>query len=162
AACRSFELPILSRGGGTSLAGQCCNEAVVIDHSKYLLEILTFDRQARLATVQTGVVLDAVRDLGMFERPLLTLGPSPSTHDRCTIGGMIGNNSCGSYAIMSEFYGPGPRMEHNVREMEVLTYDGLRLRVGRTKDEDLSRLASEGGGRGEIYRRLRDLRDRYA
>jgi FAD/FMN-containing dehydrogenase/Fe-S oxidoreductase len=160
-ACRTFGTPLLSRGGGTSLAGQCCNEAVVIDHSKHLRRILEFDREARLARVQAGVVLDTVRDLGMSEPPLLTFGPSPSTHDRCTIGGMIGNNSCGNYAIMSEFYGPGPRMEHNVREMEVLTYDGLRLRVGRTGGEELARLTSHEGRLGEIYRRLVALRDRY-
>src|SRR5439155_24076449 len=94
--------------------------------------------------------------------PRVTFGPTPSTHDHCTIGGMIGNNACGNYSIMSEFYGAGPRMAHNVADMEVLTYDGLKLRVGPTSEEELAAFISEGGRRGEIYRGLRDLRDRYA
>src|SRR5438477_1744132 len=161
AIAHDHRVPVLSRGGGTSLAGQCCNVALVIDHSKYLREILEFDREGRTARVQAGVVLDDVKNRGLQGEPLLTFGPDPSTHDHCTIGGMIGNNSCGNHAIMSEFYGPGPRMEHNVRDMEVLTYDGLRLRVGPTSDQELERIISEGGRRGEIYTRLRELRDKY-
>jgi FAD/FMN-containing dehydrogenase/Fe-S oxidoreductase len=162
AACREHGVPVLSRGGGTSLAGQCCNIAVVIDHSKYLRRILELDRRRRLARVQAGTVLDDLRRLGQEGEPPITFGPDPSTHDHCTIGGMIGNNACGNHAIMAEFYGPGPRMEHNVRGMEVLTYDGLRLRVGPTTDDELERTIEEGGRRGEIYRGLRDLRDRHA
>lgn len=162
AVAHAHRVPVLSRGGGTSLAGQCCNVALVIDHSKYLRKILQFDRDARIARVQAGTVLDDVKNRGLQGEPLLTFGPDPSTHDHCTIGGMIGNNSCGNHAIMSEFYGPGPRMEHNVRDMEVLTYDGLRLRVGPTPDDELERIIAEGGRRGEIYSRLRDLRDKYA
>jgi FAD/FMN-containing dehydrogenase/Fe-S oxidoreductase len=159
--CREHEVPILSRGGGTSLAGQCCNVAVVIDHSKYLRRILDIDREGRRYRVQAGTVLDDVRNSGLRGDPPLTFGPDPSTHDHCTIGGMIGNNACGNHAIMAEFHGPGPRMEHNVGGMEVLTYDGLRLRVGPTPDEELEGIISAGGRRGEIYRRLRELRDRY-
>ena len=159
---REHRVPVLSRGGGTSLAGQCCNVALVIDHSKYLRRILEFDREARIARVQAGTVLDDVKNRGLSGEPLLTFGPDPSTHDHCTIGGMIGNNSCGNHAIMSEFYGPGPRMEHNVRDMEVLTYDGLRLRVGPTSEDEVERIVAAGGRRGEIYARLRNLRDTYA
>ncbi|HJP65793.1 MAG TPA: FAD-linked oxidase C-terminal domain-containing protein, partial [Actinomycetota bacterium] len=160
-ACHAHGVPILSRGGGTSLAGQCCNVAVVIDHSKYLRETLAFDREGRTARVQGGTILDDVRQRGLSDHPLVTFGPDPSTHDHCTIGGMIGNNSCGNHAIMAEFYGPGPRMEHNVLEMDVLTSDGVRLTVGPTSDEELERIIAGGGRRGEIYGRLRDLRDRY-
>jgi FAD/FMN-containing dehydrogenase/Fe-S oxidoreductase len=159
--CRAHDAPVLSRGGGTSLAGQCCNVAIVIDHSKYLRQTLEFDRIRRVARVQAGTVLDDVRKRGLVGDPLVTFGPDPSTHDHCTIGGMIGNNSCGNHAIMSEFYGPGPRMEHNVLEMDVLTYDGLRLTVGPTSDAQLEAIIARGGRRGEIYARLRELRDRY-
>ena len=161
--CRSFEAPILSRGAGTSLAGQCCNTAVVMDLSKYLNRVLSLDRERRLARVQPGLILDDLRNLGESGEPRVTFGPTPSTHDHCTIGGMIGNNACGNYSIMSEFYGAGPRMSHNVAEMEVLLYDGTRLRVGGALGEqEIGRIVAEGGRRGEIYGRLRDLRDRYA
>jgi FAD/FMN-containing dehydrogenase/Fe-S oxidoreductase len=160
--CRAHRVPVLSRGGGTSLAGQCCNAAVVIDHSKHLRRIVELDAEGRTARVQAGTVLDRIRNRGKMLHPALTFGPDPSTHDHCTIGGMIGNNACGNHAIMAEFYGPGPRMEHNVREMEVLTYDGLRLRVGPTTERELDAIIRVGGRRGEIYGSLRDLRDRYA
>ena len=160
--CHEFGIPVLSRGGGTSLAGQCCNAAVVMDFSKHLHRILELDRDKLLARVQPGLVLDVLRDLGESAQPPVTFGPTPSTHDHCTLGGMIGNNVCGNYSIMSEFYGAGPRMAHNVAEMEVLTYDGARMRVGPTSDAALERIIAEGGRRGQIYGDLRALRDRYA
>jgi FAD/FMN-containing dehydrogenase/Fe-S oxidoreductase len=160
-ACRARGLPLLSRGGGTSLAGQCCNAAVVIDFSKHLHQIVELDRERRLARVQPGLVLDVLRKAGESGSPRVTFGPTPSTHDHCTFGGMIGNNACGNYSIMSEFYGAGPRMAHNVAEMEILTYDGVRMRVGRTSDAELERLVAEPGRVGQIYRDLRALRDRY-
>jgi FAD/FMN-containing dehydrogenase/Fe-S oxidoreductase len=162
AVCRRFDAPLLSRGGGTSLAGQCCNTAVIVDFSKYLNRVLYLDREGKLARVEPGTILDDLRNLGESRDPRLTFGPTPSTHDHCTIGGMIGNNACGNYSIMSEFYGAGPRMAHNVAEMEVLTYDGLRMRVGPTTDAELERIVAGGSRRGEIYRKLRELRDRYA
>jgi FAD/FMN-containing dehydrogenase/Fe-S oxidoreductase len=160
--CAQHDAPVLSRGAGTSLAGQCCNTAVVIDFSKYLHHITELDRTRRLARVQPGLVLDVLRNRGTSGDPRVTFGPTPSTHDHCTIGGMIGNNACGNYSIMSEFYGAGPRMAHNVAEMEVLTYDGLRLRVGPTPDAELERVIAGGGRRGQIYADLRALRDKYA
>ncbi len=159
AVCRRFEVPVLSRGGGTSLAGQCVNVGVVIDYSKYMRQIIEIDPERRLARVQPGVVLDDLREAA--SRYGLTFGPDTSTHDRCTIGGMIGNNACGSHAIMAEFYGPGPRTEHNVAELEVLTYDGVRMRVGETSDEAFAAAVAEGGRKAEIYQQLRTLRDRY-
>jgi FAD/FMN-containing dehydrogenase/Fe-S oxidoreductase len=161
ASCREEGIPVLSRGGGTSLAGQCCNAAVVMDFSKHLHAILELDRERRLASVQPGLVLDVLRNTGEGGEPRVTFGPTPSTHDHCTIGGMIGNNACGNYSIMSEFYGAGPRMAHNVAELEILTYDGLRMRVGKTSDDEIERIVDAGGRRGQIYRDLRDLRDRY-
>jgi FAD/FMN-containing dehydrogenase/Fe-S oxidoreductase len=158
--CREHRAPILARGGGTSLAGQCVNTAVVLDFSKNMHGVVGIDTERRLATVRPGTVMDRLRDEA--ERHALTFGPDPSTHDRCTVGGMVGNNACGVHAVMSEFYGPGPRMAENVESLEVLTYDGLRMRVGRTSDQELEAIIRGGGRRGSIYAGLRDLRDRYA
>src|SRR5947208_2463023 len=94
------------------------------------------------------------------DRALYTTGGS--NYRQLPIGGMIGNNSCGVRSIMAQFYGPGPRMSDNVHELDVLLYDGTRLKVGKTSDEELAQIVGEGGRRGEIYARLRDLRDRYA
>jgi FAD/FMN-containing dehydrogenase len=154
AACRRAGAPILSRGGGTSLAGQCCNAAVMMDMSKYMRRIIELDPAQRRARVEPGIVLDALRDAA--EAHHLTFGPDPATHTHCTLGGMIGNNSCGVHALMA-----GKTVD-NVEELEIVTYDGLRMRVGATSDDELSAIVREGGRRGEIYGRLRALRDRYA
>ena len=97
AACRKFGAPVLPRGAGTSLAGQCCNVAVVLDFTKYMNRILEIDAEARFARVQPGVVLDRLRERAELHH--LTFGPDPSTHSRCTLGGMIGNNSCGTHSL---------------------------------------------------------------
>ncbi len=152
--CRHHAAPLLVRGGGTSLAGQCCNVAVVIDVSKYMNRIIEIDPQKRLARVQPGTILDDLRHAA--EQFHLTFGPDPSTHGYCTLGGMIGNDSCGTHSLMA-----GKTVD-NIEELEILTYDGLRMRVGQTADEELERIIREGGRRGEIYARLKALRDRYA
>ncbi len=152
-ACREHGVPILGRGCGTSLAGQCCNVAVVIDFSKYLNRIVGLDSARRTATVQPGVICDAVRQAA--EKHHLTLAPDPATHAYCTLGGMIGNNSCGAHTIM------GGKTVDNVEELEILTYAGLRMHVGQTSAGDLERIIHQGGRRGEIYARLLALRDRY-
>src|SRR6266699_2985158 len=154
AAARRYGTPIFTRGGGTSLAGQCCNTAVVIDMSKYMNQVISIDPQQKLARVQPGTILDDLRRAA--EHYKLTFGPDPATHSRCTLGGMIGNNSCGVHSVMSG------KTDDNVEELEILTYDGLRMRACRTSDEDLERIIQEGGRRGQIYARLKSLRDRYA
>jgi FAD/FMN-containing dehydrogenase/Fe-S oxidoreductase len=152
--CREGGVPILARGGGTSLAGQACNVAVVLDFSKYMNKILDLDPDRKLARVQPGVILDDLRDAAELHH--LTFGPDPSTHDRCTMGGMIGNDSCGVHSVMAG------KTVHNVIELDVLTYDGARFLVGPTSDEEFAAIVAEGGRRAEIYEGLRDLRDRYA
>jgi len=127
--CREHGAPIVLRGGGTSLAGQGCNTAVLVDFSKYLHHILEIDPDRRLARVQPGCVLDHLRGTAA-EKFGLTFGPDPSTHAYCTLGGMLGNNSCGRHSVQSEFHGPGPRVADNLVELEVLTYRGDRLRIG--------------------------------
>lgn len=151
--CRRHDAPVLSRGGGTSLAGQCCNVAVVIDWSKYLNRVIEIDPEARTARVQPGCVLDDLRDAAGEHG--LTFGPDPATHNHCTLGGMIGNNSCGVHAVMAG------RTSDNVLSLEILTYDGERMTVGATSDDELSSIIAEGGRRGGIYRDLLSLRDRY-
>src|SRR5437762_10007012 len=98
AIAREFGAPILARGGGTSLAGQCCNVAVVLDTSKYMNRIVSLDPAAKRACVQPGVVLDSLRNAARQHQ--LTFAPDPSTHNHCTLGGMIGNNSCGVHSVM--------------------------------------------------------------
>ena len=154
AACRRHGAPVLSRGGGTSLAGQCCNVAVVMDFSKYMHRVLEVDPQRKLGRVQPGAVLDSLRDAA--EQYRLTFGPDPATHNHCTLGGMVGNNSCGIHAQMAG------RTADNIHELEILTYDGCRMKVGATSDAELESIIRQGGRRGEIYQGLKSLRDRYA
>ncbi|HUN70314.1 MAG TPA: FAD-binding and (Fe-S)-binding domain-containing protein, partial [Burkholderiales bacterium] len=154
AACREHQAPILARGGGTSLCGQTVNVAVVIDASKYLDRVLELDVAARTARVEPGVVCDALR--AAAERHGLTFAPDPATHSRCTLGGMIGNNSCGPHSVMA-----GKTVE-NIEALEVLTYDGARFWCGPTSELELDAIIRRGGRQGEIYGKLRSLRDRYA
>ncbi len=151
---REFRAPILARGAGTSLAGQCCNVAVVIDFSKYMHGIIELDAERKFARVQPGLVLDDLRDAA--ERVNLTFGPDPASHSWCTIGGMIGNNSCGVHALMAG------KTDDNIDELDILTYDGYRMRVGPTSEEQLAAIIREGGRRGEIYGGMKRIRDQYA
>jgi FAD/FMN-containing dehydrogenase len=128
--------------------------AVILDFSKYMNRILELDPDARRARVQPGLVLDELRDAA--ERFHLTFAPDPSTHNHCTLGGMIGNNSCGVHSVM------GGNTVDNVERLEVLTYDGLRLSVGQVDHVELENLARRPGRVGEIYAGLRSLPDRYA
>src|SRR5580692_5392679 len=146
---REYGAPILCRGGGTSLAGQCCNVAVVLDFTKHMAAILEIDPERRIARVQPGVVLDRLRNAA--EKYQLTFGPDPASHDRCTLGGMIGNNSCGVHSVMAG------KTDDNIEELEILTYDGLRIRVGVTSAADLERLCTEKSRRGEIYTKLQGI-----
>ena len=152
--CRRFDVPFLTRGGGTSQNGQCVNVAVVADTSKYFNRVVSVDPDAKTAVVEPGVVCDVLRDAA--EAHGLTFAPDPATHSRCTLGGMIANNSCGAHSVMA-----GKTVE-NVEALEILTYDGARFWVGPTPEPEVDAIIAAGGPRGEIYRRLRDLRDRYA
>jgi FAD/FMN-containing dehydrogenase/Fe-S oxidoreductase len=154
AVCRKFGAPVLPRGAGTSLAGQCCNVAVVLDFTKYMNRIVELSPAGRFARVQPGVVLDTLR--AAAETHGLTFGPDPSTHSRCTLGGMIGNNSCGTHSLIA-----GKTVD-NIESLRILLYDGTQLTVGRTSEPELQEIVAAGGRRGEIYAALRDLRDRCA
>ena len=152
--CRAYGAPLLSRGGGTSLCGQCCNVAVVMDFSKYLNRVLEIDQTGKTARVQPGVVLDDLRHAA--EQHGLTFAPDPATHTHNTLGGMIGNNSCGPHSVM------GGETVHNIIELDVITYDGVRMTIGGA-GEDQIHTTAEGRARGrEIHEQLKNLRDRYA
>ncbi len=151
---REYGAPVLCRGGGTSLAGQCCNVAVVLDFSKYMARIIEVDPVRRISRVQPGAILDHLRNAA--EKHHLTFGPDPATHSRCTLGGMIGNNSCGVHSVMAG------KTDDNIDELEILAYNGLRIKVGQTSDEELQKNIREGGRRGEIYSGLKALRDKYS
>ena len=153
--CRSHGAPVVPRGCGTDLAGAGTNAAVVIDVSKRMRRIVEIDPERRLAVVEPGVVHDQLTDL-TEARHGLTFAPDTSTHAYATFGGMIGNNACGIHSVM------GGRTADNVEELEVLTWDGLRMRVGATTDEEFDRIVAAGGRRADIYRRMRELRDRNA
>ena len=153
-ACRAFNAPLLCRGAGTSLAGQCCNVALVLDFSKYMARIIEIDPARRIARVEPGVVLDNLRNAA--EKYHLTFAPDPATHNRCTIGGMIGNNSCGVHSIM------GGKTDDNIEALDVVTYDGLRMQVGQTSSTDLDRICAESGRRGQIYSVLRSISTEYS
>ena len=151
--CRRFDAPIVMRGGGTSLAGQGCNVAVLVDCSKYLNRLVSIDPASRIAEVEPGCVLDDLRKAA--ERHHLTFGPDPATHDHNTIGGMIGNNSCGVHSVMAG------RTSDNVEALEILTYDGLRMEVSRTGEQKFRQYLAGGGRPAEIFRRLDEFRTHY-
>src|SRR3954471_14681372 len=120
--CRSLGVPLTARGAGTSIAGNAVGPGVVLDTSRYLSAVGHIDAEARTATVEPGLVQAALQTAA---RPHgLRFGPDPSTHNRCTVGGMIGNNACGSRALA---YG---RTADNVVGLDVVTGGGTRLRLG--------------------------------
>jgi FAD/FMN-containing dehydrogenase/Fe-S oxidoreductase len=161
ALCREFGAPLLCRGGGTSLAGQCCNVAVILDFSRYMTAILEIDPGRRIARVQPGAVLDELRNSA--EKHHLTFAPDPATHDRCTLGGMIGNNSCGVHSVMAG------KTDDNIESLEILTYDGARMRVGATSSDELERIIRNGRNSdgstsarcAEIYSKLKAISGSY-
>lgn len=161
AICQKHHAPLLSRGGGTSLTGACCNVAIVMDMTKYYNKVLHIDKEKKTVLVQPGIVLDEMR--GTTSRQAnLTFGPDPATHSHCAIGGMLGNNSCGVHSVMSQFYGYGARMSDNTESLTILTYDGVKMKVGPTSEEELESIIKAGGRKGEIYQKLKNLRDKYA
>jgi FAD/FMN-containing dehydrogenase/Fe-S oxidoreductase len=153
AVCRRHGAPILPRGCGTSLNGQTVNVAVVIDCSKYLDRIVALDAAARVARVEPGVVCDSLREAA--EAHGLTFGPDPATHSRCTLGGMIGNNSCGAHSVMAG------KTAENIERLEVLTYQGSRFWCGPTDSSQFAEIVSRGGEQARIYLALKALIDKY-
>ncbi len=119
ATCRELGVPLTSRGAGTSVAGNAIGPGVVLDFSRHLNGVLELDPGSRTAAVQPGVVLDALQSAAAPHG--LRFGPDPSTHARCTLGGMIGNDACGSHALV---FG---RTSDNVLALDVLDGTGRRF-----------------------------------
>ncbi|WP_320533993.1 FAD-binding and (Fe-S)-binding domain-containing protein [Robbsia andropogonis] len=152
--CAELGIAMLPRGAGTSMCGQSVNDAICIDHSKYLHEIEHVDATARHAIVQPGVICDQLKKAAAKHG--LTFGPDPATHSRCTLGGMIGNNSCGAHSVMA-----GKTVE-NIERLEILTTTGARFWVGATDDAAYAAHMAAGGDQARIVAGLRDLVTRYA
>src|SRR5699024_98564 len=152
--CRDFDVPVLSRGGGTSLAGQCTNEAIVIDWTKHCHRLVSVDPQRRTCVVEPGIVLDSLN--AQLAEHGLRFGPEPATHMNCTLGGMIGNNSCGATAQRT-----GKTVD-NVTALDVMLYDGARFWCGPVDEEQYRRIESRGDRKSAIYRGMRRIRDQYA
>lgn len=149
--CRRYHLTVLMRGGGTSQNGQCVNESVILDCSRYLTRVLSIDAAARTARIEPGIVCDALK--ATAEEQGMTFGPDPATHSRCTLGGMIGNNSCGPRSMLA-----GKTVE-NVLSLDVLTSDGAQFTVGPTSDEELAEILQRNDRQAEIYRELKAIAD---
>jgi FAD/FMN-containing dehydrogenase/Fe-S oxidoreductase len=145
--CREFDAPVFARGAGTGLAGQTVNEAVLVDFSKYMRQLVEIDYDGMRARVQPGLVLDRLREKA--EERDLTYGPDPATHSRCTLGGMLGNNSCGVHSILAGV------TADNVESLDILLYDGTRLTVSRGEQ------AISGPSAEHLTARLRELADRW-
>ncbi len=144
---------ILSRGSGTSLAGQSVGAAIHLDFSKYMNRILAFDPDARWIRVQPGIVLD---ELNAYLLPHgLVFAPDVSTSSRANIGGMIGNNSCGAHSIVY-----GKTIDH-VQELKVVLTDGASTVFRAVDDDEYHRRAAQDDLEGQIYREIcRIARDR--
>src|SRR5688572_26742313 len=153
AVCRNHGAAILPRGAGTSMCGQSVNAALVVDCSKYLDRVLAVDPAGRTACVEPGAVCDALGEAA--EAHGLTFAPDPATHSRCTLGGMIANNSCGPHSVMA-----GKTVD-NITRLEVLTYDGERFWCGPTSEVEFHRIVSSGGRQALIYSGMRRIAERY-
>ncbi len=157
--CRKHNLHILTRGGGTSLAGQCCNTGLIMDFSRYYNKIIDIDPEKKTARIQTGLVLDDLNRA--LEKYDLIFGPDPATHNHCTLGGMMGNNSCGIHSVMAQIEDGGIRTSDFVESAEILNYSGEKFEVGPTSEDELEEIISKGDEKGKIYGRLKKLRDHY-
>ncbi|MFI6639497.1 FAD-binding and (Fe-S)-binding domain-containing protein [Streptomyces sp. NPDC050504] len=122
AVCRAHAVPVVARGAGTSIAGQATGTGVVLDLTRHMRAVVSIDPEARTAVVQPGTVLDELR--GAAAAYGLTFGPDPATHSRCTLGGMIGNNSCGAHSVA---WGT---TADNVEALTVAAYGGTTHRIG--------------------------------
>lgn len=154
AKCHENDVAILMRGAGTSQNGQCVNAALVIDCSRHLNQVLDLNAITRIATIEPGIVCDSLKSIA--EQQALTFGPDPATHSRCTLGGMIGNNSCGPRSMLA-----GKTVE-NIEALEVLTSDGARFWVGPTPENELKAILSTDSRQAQIYAELLAIRDEYA
>ena len=152
--CAEHDAAVLARGSGTSLAGQACNVAVILDTRRHMNRILELDPVGRTARVQPGVILDDLRRAAELHG--LTFGPDPATHAWCTLGGMIGNNSCGSHALFA-----GKTVD-NVERLTLVTYGGESIDVGSFDGSGYDAAVAGGGYLAEVLGTLRDIATEHA
>ncbi|SEE95002.1 FAD-binding and (Fe-S)-binding domain-containing protein [Streptomyces sp. 2314.4] len=150
--CRRLGVPVTCRGAGTSTSGQAVGPGVVLDFSRSFNRLLALDPHARTATVQPGLVLDELQAAAAGHG--LLFGADPSTHSRCTLGGMIGNNACGSHSLA---WG---RTADNIVELEVVTYRGTVVRLGEMTQEEIDEAIAAGDDRAELIAALHHLAQR--
>ncbi|MFQ5616726.1 MAG: FAD-binding oxidoreductase, partial [Anaerolineales bacterium] len=144
-----YRVPILPRGAGSSLVGQAVNEALVIDFTRHLDQVLEINAEERWARVQPGLVLDA---LNLRLAPLgLQFGPDPASSNRATLGGIASNNATGAHSILY-----GMTADH-VLEMDVILSDGTRTRFGPLEGDEPGRYATQPGRVGVVYRRVAEI-----
>ncbi|WP_306061650.1 FAD-binding and (Fe-S)-binding domain-containing protein [Natronococcus wangiae] len=141
--CAEHDVPVLPRGGGTSLAGQTVNEAVVLDFTRYMNGVTEIDPEARRARAETGITIGALNRA--LESTGLKFAPDPSTADRSALGGAIGNNTTGAHSLK---YG---KTDAYVEECEVVLADGSVERFGET---DVDELRSRADPDGEFVERI--------
>ena len=144
-----YQVPILPRTAGSSLAGQAVNEALVIDFTRHLDQILEINQEEQWVRVQPGIVLD---QLNLDLRPLgLQFGPDPASSNRAAMGGIVSNNSTGSHSIMY-----GMTADH-VLAMNVILSDGSRANLAPLSPEQLTQQQQKKGLEGQIYRQIAEL-----
>ena len=137
-------IPVLPRSGGTSLAGQTVNHAIVLDFSKYLNNVLEVNPEEQWARVQPGIILEQLtRQVSAHG---LQYAPDPTTANRACVGGGIGNNTCGAHSVIY-----GKTLDH-IRELDVILSDGSTAHLGELTPAELESRLSAGGLEGEIYR----------
>ncbi len=137
-------IPVLPRSGGTSLAGQTVNHAIVLDFSKYLNNVLEVNAEEQWARVQPGIILDQLtRQMGPHG---LQYAPDPTTANRACVGGGIGNNTCGAHSVIY-----GKTLDH-IQELDVVLSDGSTAHFGELTPQELESRLSARGLEGDIYR----------
>jgi FAD/FMN-containing dehydrogenase/Fe-S oxidoreductase len=148
-----YGVPLLPRGGGTSLSGQTVGHAIHIDFSKYMHRVLELNTEEQWVRVQPGLVQDHINS---YLRPHgFGFGPDTSSSNRATIGGMIGNNSAGSHSVLY-----GKTIDHTL-ELDVVLADGSEARFGDVTPERLEQLSRGDGFENRLYREVRSLGARY-
>ncbi len=149
---RSEKIGIILRAGGTSLAGQVVGSGIIIDISRYMNRILEVNKEAMWVRVEPGVVLD---ELNMHLKPYgLFFGPETSTSNRCNMGGMIGNNSCGSHSLIY-----GSTRDHTI-ELKTLLSDGSEATFGPTDRATFDKKCNQDNLEGTLYMNIREILDK--
>ena len=148
-----FKVPILPRGGGTSLAGQAIGNALVLDFSKHMNRIMSIDQDCKTVTAQPGIYLEQLNN--QLKKYNLMFGPDPSTSSIATIGGVVGNNATGAHSILYGMAGD------NLAGAEIVLYDSTVINLSPVDESGFSEKAARKDAVGRLYKSLLSLRERY-